>query len=78
MKIIIAILAASLSTTALAKDVIVHFSEDEIRVQANMNEIALKAAGDAAADAYVVLRAKYRAAIQSSGEWKAPAEAEKK
>jgi len=43
----------------------VEMTEEEIRVQMNMNEIALKAVGDGAVDAYSLFRAKYKAAIES-------------
>lgn len=62
MRLIWAIAFVFAAGAALAKDVTVTFTEEELRIQQAMNELALKTAGDQAADAYVALRAKYRAA----------------
>jgi len=72
----LAILASALlvAAPAVAKDVTVKLTEEELRVQLSMNEVALKAAGDTAADAYVALRAKYKAAVEEANKSAPPAE----
>ena len=61
-KIILA--AALLASPAFAKDITVTFTEEELKVQMAMNEVALKTAGEQAVDAYTVLRNKYREATK--------------
>jgi ElaB/YqjD/DUF883 family membrane-anchored ribosome-binding protein len=66
----LAILASALlvAAPAVAKEVTIKLTDDELRVQMSMNEIALKATGDAAADAYIALRAKYKAAVEEANK----------
>jgi hypothetical protein len=56
------------ATPVVAKEITVKFSEEELRVQHALNEIALKTAGDQSVDAYVALRAKYKAAIEEASK----------
>jgi hypothetical protein len=57
----------------------VEFTEQEVRVALNFFELALKSAGDQAADAYIVLRDKLRtAAARAEAEARNPPVAEKK
>lgn len=61
-KLIIAL--SLLSAPACAKDITVTFTEEELKVQMALNEVALKTAGEQAVDAYTVLRNKYREAAK--------------
>jgi hypothetical protein len=52
-----------LAAPVAAKDITVTFTEEELKVQMAMNDQALRAAGSAAAQAFVVLDNKYKAAM---------------
>ena len=49
-----------LTFPASAKEIVVRFTEEELRVQMSLNDVALKSVGGPAAEAYVVLDKKYK------------------
>lgn len=67
---IIVILILVFAFPALAqdkqKDIVVHFTEQEITAQMQLNDAALKSLGGPAAQAFVVLDTKYKAAMQAA------------
>lgn len=56
----------ALTLPASAKEIVVKFTEEELRVQMSLNDVALKSAGGPAAEAYVVLDTKYKQALSKT------------
>lgn len=54
------------SSSALAKEIVVKFTEEELRVQMSLNDAALKSVGGPAAQAYVILDTKYKQALDKT------------